>query len=132
MTNQPYRPASSQPPASGEERTASILAHLSAIIAAIVTAGWLSFVGPLIIWAIYKNRSPLVRQAAAGSFNFNIGMWVMNVVAWICLITVVLSPIAVILFIIANVGLVVFHVLAAIRAAQGRDFHYPFQIRILS
>jgi uncharacterized Tic20 family protein len=116
---------------SGEERTASILAHLSAIIAAIVTAGWLSFIGPLIIWAMYKNRSPLVRQAAAGSFNFNIGMWVMNVVAWICLITLVLSPIAVVLFIIANVGLVVFHVLAAIRAAQGRPFNYPFQIRIL-
>src|SRR4029450_4211843 len=92
MTNQPYGPTYSRVPATGEEKTASILAHLSAITAAILTAGWLSFVGPLIIWAIYKNRSPLVRQAAAGSFNFNVGLWVMNVIAWICGFTVGLIP----------------------------------------
>ena len=36
MTNQPYGPTSAQLPATGEEKTASILAHLSAIIATIV------------------------------------------------------------------------------------------------
>lgn len=131
MTTQPY-PRSQPPVATGWERTASIAAHLSAIVAAIVTAGWLSFVGPLIIWAVYKNKSPLVRQAAAGAFNFNVGLWVMNIVAWIFLITVILSPVAVILFIIANVGMIVWHVVAAIRASQGRAYHYPFQIKILS
>ncbi|GAA1894784.1 DUF4870 domain-containing protein [Lapillicoccus jejuensis] len=120
-----------RPAISSEERTASVLAHLSALIAAIVTAGWLSFVGPLVIWAIYKDRSPMVRQAAAGSFNFNLGLWVMNVVAWICLFTVVLIPLAIILFLIANVGMVVWHLLAAYRASQGRTYSYPFQIRIL-
>ena len=47
MTYQPSGPTYGQ--ATGEEKTASVLAHLSAIIAAILTAGWLSFVGPLII-----------------------------------------------------------------------------------
>ncbi len=131
MTTQPY-PGSPPPVATGEEKTASIAAHLSAIVAAIVTAGWLSFLGPLIIWAIYKDKSPLVRQAAAGAFNFNVGLWVMNIVAWICLFTVILAPLAVILFVIANVGMVVWHVVAAIRASQGRAYNYPFQIKILS
>lgn len=131
MTTQPY-PRSQPPAATGEEKTASIFAHLSAIIAAIVTAGWLSFLGPLIIWAIYKDKSPLVRQAAAGAFNFNVGLWVMNIVAWICLFTVILAPLAVILFVIANVGMVIWHVVAAIRASQGRAYNYPFQIKILS
>lgn len=131
MTTQPY-PGSQPPVATGEEKTLSIAAHLSAIVAAIVTAGWLSFLGPLIIWAVYRKRSPLVRQAAAGAFNFNVGLWVMNVVAWICLFTVILSPLAVILFIIANVGMVVWHLVAAIRASQGRAYNYPFQIKILS
>ncbi|MEO7060921.1 MAG: DUF4870 domain-containing protein [Lapillicoccus sp.] len=130
MTTQPY-PRSQPPAATGEEKTASIFAHLSAIIAAIVTAGWLSFLGPLIIWAIYKDKSPLVRQAAAGAFNFNVGLWVMNIVAWICLFTVILAPLAVILFVIANVGMVIWHVVAAIRASQGRAYNYPFQIKIL-
>ena len=129
MTTQPY--PGSQPVTTRAEKTASIAAHLSAIVAAIVTAGWLSFAGPLIIWAVYK-KSPTVRQAAAGAFNFNVGLWVMNVVAWICLFTVILLPLAIILFVIANVGMVVWHVVAAIRASQGRAYHYPFQIKILS
>ncbi len=132
-TNPPYGPTSSgQLPATGEERTASIFAHLSAIIAAVVTAGWLSFLGPLIIWFIYRDRSPFVRQAAARSFNFNVGLWVMNIAAWICLFTVVLIPVAIVLFIIANVGLIVWHLIGAYRASQGRTYDYPFQIRILS
>ncbi|MEP6650872.1 MAG: DUF4870 domain-containing protein [Lapillicoccus sp.] len=130
-TNQPDGPTSGQVPATGEEKTASVVAHLSAIIAAILTAGWLSFAGPLIIWAIYRNRSPLVRQAAAGSFNFNLGLWVMNIIAWICLFTVVLAPLAVVLFIIANLGMIIWHLLAAYRASQGHAYSYPFQIRIL-
>ena len=131
MTNQPYSPTSGQLPVSGEERTASILAHLSAIIAAIVTAGWLSFIGPLIIWAMYKDRSPLVRQAAAGAFNFNVGLCVMNIVAWICVFTVILIPVALVLFFIANILLFVFHIIAAVKASKGEVYHYPFQIRIL-
>ena len=129
-TNQPYGPTSGHQ-ATGEERTASILAHLSAIIAAILTAGWLSFVGPLIIWAIYKNRSPMVRQAAAGSFNFNVGLWIMNIVAWICVFTVVLIPVALVLFFIANILIFVFHIIGAVKASKGEVYDYPFQIRIL-
>ena len=130
-TNQPHGPTYGQAPATGGERTASILAHLSAVIAAIITAGWLSFVGPLIIWAMYKDRSPLVRQAAAGAFNFNVGLCVMNIVAWICVFTVILIPVALVLFFIANILLFVFHIIAAVKASKGKVYHYPFQIRIL-
>ena len=130
-TNQPQGPTYGRAPATGGERTASVLAHLSAVIAAIITAGWLSFVGPLVIWLIYKDKSPLVRQAAAGAFNFNVGLWVMNIVAWICVITVVLIPVALVLFFIANILLFVFHIIAAVKASRGEVYHYPFQIRLL-
>jgi len=130
-TNQPHGPTYGQSPATGGERTASILAHLSAVIAAIITAGWLSFVGPLIIWAMYKDRSPLVRQAAAGAFNFNVGLCVMNIIAWICVFTVILIPVALVLFFIANILLFVFHIIAAVKASKGEVYNYPFQIRIL-
>ncbi len=39
-------------------------AHASCFAMAL-SAGWLSFVGPLVMWLIYKDRSPFVRQAAA-------------------------------------------------------------------
>src|SRR5215212_334591 len=93
-----------------EERTWAILGHLAAIVAAVISVGWLSFVGPLVIWALYKDRSPFVRQAAAGSFNFNLGLCVMNIIAWICVFTVILIPVALVLFFIANILLFVFHI----------------------
>ena len=102
-TNQPYGPTSGQAPATGEERTASILAHLSAIIARDHHGRVAQLRRPAGHLGIYKDRSPLVRQAAAGSFNFNVGLWIMNIVAWICVFTVVLIPVALVLFFIANV-----------------------------
>ena len=76
-TNQPYGPTRGQSPATGEERTASILAHLSAIIAAILTAGWLSFVGPLrssgrstrtaARWCARRRRARSTSSSASGS-----------------------------------------------------------------
>ncbi len=86
-----------------DERTMAILAHLSTIVAMIVSAGWLSFVGPLIVWLLYKDRSPYVRQAAAGSFNFNLWAWVMSIVGWILFFTVIGIPVAIVLWIVAGV-----------------------------
>jgi len=118
--------------ADGDERLFAIFAHLSAIIAMVLSAGWLSFVGPLLVWLLARNRSSYVRRAAAGSFNFNLWAWLMSVIAWICLFTVVLTPIAVVLWIVAGALTVVCHCWGAWRASRGMDFRYPAQIRILS
>ena len=59
-----------------EERSMALIAHLSTIAALIISAGWLSFVGPLVVWFLYKDKSQFARQSAAGAFNFNLGMWV--------------------------------------------------------
>jgi len=118
--------------ASDSERVVSIFAHLSAIIAAIVSVGWLSILGPLVVYVVYKDRSPLVRSAAAGAFNFNLAIWAMIVVGWVCVLSVVLLPIGVILWIIAAVAGLVCHLLGAVRANRGQPYTYPFSIRVLS
>lgn len=118
--------------AAGDERSLAILAHLSAIIAMVISAGWLSFVGPLIVWFLYKDRSPYVRRAAAGSFNFNIWAWVMSIVAWICLFTVVLSPVSLILWAVAGIMTLWCHIRGALRASRGQAYKYPASISILS
>ena len=125
--NQPgYYPAVVTP----EERTGAIAAPLYTIVAMVLSAGWLSFVGPLVVWFIYKDRSPYVRSAAAGSLNFNVWAWVMNVIAWICLVTVVLIPVAIVLWILVTLSFI-FHILGAIKAGRGEPFRYPAEIRIL-
>ena len=86
------------PATTSEERTWAILGHLSAIIAAVISAGWLSVVGPLVIWALYKDKSAFVRQAAAGAFNFNLAVWAAVIVGWIMFFTMILIPVALIVW----------------------------------
>lgn len=124
----PYARGSVAP---AEERSLAILAHLSAIVAMIVSAGWLSFLGPLAIWFLYKDKSPYVRQAAAGSFNFNLWAWAMSIVAWILFITVIGIPVAIILWIVAGVMTLWCHIRAAVDAANHRVYRYPVSISVL-
>lgn len=116
---------------SNNDKSLAALAHASSLIALILSAGWLSFVGPLIMWFIYKDKNPFVQQAAAGSFNFNLGLWVMSIVAWILVITIIGIPIAIILWIISFVGQFVWHIIATVKAMNGVEYNYPFQIKVL-
>ena len=67
--SQPY-PGHSVPSPPEDSRIAAILAHLSAPIAAVLSAGLLSLLGPLLVWLVKKD-DPFARRAAAGAFNFN-------------------------------------------------------------
>lgn len=135
MTHQPGTPqhpvGTPHHPAASDDRTPAALAHASSLIAMVVSAGWLSFVGPLIMWVLYKDRSPFVRQAAAGSFNFNLGLWVMSIVGWILIITVIGIPIGLVLLAVSFLAQFIGHLLGTIRATKGRSIDYPFQIKIL-
>ena len=134
MSYQPGFPQSGYPQApvaTDSDRTAAALAHASSLIAMVISAGWLSFVGPLVMWLIYKDRSPFVRQAAAGSFNFNLGLWVMSIVGWIFIITVIGIPIGLILLAVSFLGQIIGHIVGILRATKGRTMNYPFQIKVL-
>lgn len=128
-----YLPPSAPPPyrAQGDDRTIAVLTHLSGLIGALLSVGWLGFVGPLVVWFVYRDRNPFLRAGAAGSFNFNLSMWVLNVLAWICLATIILFPVAIVLWLTAFVLLVVCHVLAVLRANRGEVYRYPLQIPVL-
>lgn len=123
--------SSYQTRADNDERIFAVAAHLSAIVAMIVSAGWLSFVGPLIVYFLARGRSSYVREAAAGSFNFNLWVWLITVIGWICNFTVILAPVGWVLWGIAALLAVVCHVWGALRALRGKTFRYPAQIRIL-
>lgn len=126
-----YRPDGSQA-ISGDERVWAMLAHLSAPISMVISAGWLPFLGPLVIWALQKDRSPFVRSAAAQSFNFNIGMTIMSIAGWISFFTLIGIPVAIILWALAFILTIWHHVKATLAASNDKLYSYPFQIRILS
>ena len=130
--NQPH-PSSEPYPGtvSGTSRLAAILAHLSAPIAALLSAGSLSLLGPLLVWVLKKD-DPIARRAAAGAFNFNLTFWLLYLLSWLLILTVIGAvvgiPMLVVLFLVSAWC----HIKGAVRAADDRPYDYPFQIRVLS
>ncbi|WP_297723387.1 DUF4870 domain-containing protein [uncultured Mobiluncus sp.] len=114
------------------ERLWAMFAHLSVLIAMAVSAGWLSFLGPLIVWLVKKDSSPAVRVAAAGAFNFNVAMWIAGIAGWIAFFTILLIPLALVLW-LAVFALTLWHsIRGAIAASNQQVYIYPFQLPILS
>ena len=100
--------------------------------AAILSAGWVSFLGPLIVWFIYRKRSAAVRRAAAGAFNFNVAFSILYIVGWVLVLTLVGIPVALVLWAVIFLVAAWCHVKGALRSARGESYDYPFQIRILN
>jgi uncharacterized protein len=129
--DQPYRDATAAAPLSGSSRLAAVLAHLSAPIAALLSAGSLSLLGPLLVWLVKKD-DPYVRRAAAGAFNFNITFWLLYLISWLLIFTFVGAVVGIPLLVVLFVVSAWCHVKGAIRASGDRPYDYPFQIRVLS
>lgn len=126
-----YEPSGAGTPGS-DEKSLAVIAHLSGLAAILLSAGWLPFVGPLIVWILFRDRGRLVRTASAGAFNFAIGITVLGIAAWICLFTIILIPVAIVLWIVAFIAQVWCSVRGAIAASNGQIYRYPFQLPLLS
>jgi uncharacterized Tic20 family protein len=112
-----------------DERTWSILSHVS-VLAWPIT-GFLP-VAPLIVWLLYKDRSPLVSFHALQSLWYQVAWLVLGVVGGVIgtIFTILtlgvgaalVVPLAVVL------GLVPFahQLYAAYKVGQGENYRYPF------
>lgn len=129
--HQPYSAATPAATPSGSSRIAAILAHLSAPIAALLSAGSLSLLGPLLVWLVMKN-DPYARKAAAGAFNFNLSFWLLYLISWVLIFTVIGAVVGIPLIIVLFLVSAWCHIKGAVRAADDRPYEYPFQIRVLS
>ena len=118
-------------PVKRDDTSIAVLAHLSTIVSMIISVGWLSFVGPLVVWFLYKDRSGFVRRCAAGAFNFNVSMWIVNVIGWILTFTVIGAVIGIPMLVFSFVMQLWCHIRAAIKASNGEVYGYPMQLRIL-
>src|SRR3954466_14163992 len=122
---QPYTDASPAPPSAGS-RAAAIFAHLSAPIAALLSAGSLSLLGPLLVWLVMKN-DPYARKAAAGAFNFNLTFWLLYLLSWVLIFTVIGAVVGIPLIVVLFLVSAWCHIKGAVRAADDRPYDYPFQ-----
>lgn len=71
MSQDPYAaPAAQISPQ--QERQWGMIAHLVPLVAMVLSAGTLGFVGSLIIYFMYRDKGPFVRAHAANSVNIQI------------------------------------------------------------
>jgi uncharacterized protein len=109
-----------------DENTWSVLAHLSVFLN--LLTGFLGPVGALVIWLMYKDRSPRVSFHALQSLWYQVAWMVILTVGWVVvgLLTVVLIgfllfPVMILLTVVPFVHMGY----AAYKVSQGVDYRYP-------
>ena len=107
-----------QPMSQQDEKTWATLVHLAPFLAAVVG---IPFLGPLIVFLIFKDRGPFVRFHAAQALNFQI---IITIAFWVFgLLSFVLIGIP--FLILTAIAWVVFSIIAAIKANNGEWYRYP-------
>lgn len=107
-----------------DERTWGMLAHISAILGAIV---FLSFIGPLIVMLVQGNKSPFVRKQAVEALNFQITTYIAAIVSAILIIVII----GFFMLIAVGIAWLVLTIMAGIAANRGEDYRYPVNIRLV-
>lgn len=143
-------PSLEAPSPAETERHWAAMAHLSAILLALLTswaAGVAGAVAAFVVWLLKKDASPFVAEHAREALNFNLSMVIYAcsaVAIFIALvgatvftlgIGLVLTLPAGILLILACVAIAVLwlvcSVIATIRAWNGEPYRYPLSIRLV-
>ncbi|NAZ81197.1 DUF4870 domain-containing protein [Kineococcus sp. R8] len=116
-----------------DERTWGLVGHLSWLAASLVG---LPFVGPLVVFLVFKDRSRFVREHAAEALNMNIALAAYLVVASVVFTIVGFLTFGagfLLFYLLAIPGVVylVFSILGAVEASRGRAYRYPLIFRLV-
>lgn len=130
---QPHQPYSPAPLSPADERMWGMFGHLSAVAASFLS---LPFLGPLIVFLVFKDRSGFVRGHSAEALNMTISLIAYEIVLGVVLtiLTVVTLGIGSFLFFLMGVPALValiFTIIAAVTANQGRVYRYPLIFRLV-
>lgn len=113
----PYQP---QPLTPSDERMWSVIAQLGPFV--------VSFIAPLVVWLVFKDRSRFVDQEAKEALNFQITIVIAQIAA--AIITAVTLGIGGIVYLVF-VAAIVFMILAAVANGKGAPYRYPVNIRFI-
>ena len=108
-----------------DNRQMAMLCHLSSL-ATLVVPGVGSFLGPLLVWLLKRDRSEFIDKHGKESLNFQITVFIL--VFAIMAIFIIGIPLLVAL----GIYWFVFTIIASVKANNGEEYRYPFCFRILS
>jgi|SRR5665647_484975 len=109
------------PMSDSDQRLWATLAHIGPII--------LSFIAPLVIWLVYRERGQYVEDQAKEALNFQITLAIASVV--VIILAAVTLGIGALLFFPLGIGALVLMIMAAIAANKGAAYRYPVSLRLI-
>ena len=110
-----------QPPVSpSDARMWSLFAHLGGT--------FLSFLVPLVIYLVFKDRDPFIRRHSAQALNFHITIAIVYIIS----IPLMLILIGFFTFFAAAICALVFTIMAAVAANDGREYTYPLTPKMIN
>lgn len=115
-----------------DERTWAIFAHISALVTSFVG---LAFLGPLVVYLIRRDDSPMVRAHAAAALNFQLSWMIWGISLAIVGFVLMIILIGFLLFIVLAIGAIAWFVItivATIKASNGELINYPLTIKFVS
>lgn len=107
------------------ERQWILLAHLAGFAGFVFPFG--NVIGPLVVWLLKKEKSPLVEEHAREALNFQISITIYAVIASILFFVIVGMVLLPILIIVQ----VVLMIKAALAADRGEFYRYPLTFRFI-
>jgi uncharacterized Tic20 family protein len=120
-----------------DERTWGMLAHALAVVAMIASAGFLGFLGSLVVYLVHKDRGPFVRAHSANSLNVQITMFIWLVVAAVLYVILGVITLGIGFFVLLPLFFVppviagILHVIGAIKAYNGEFWDPPLTPRFV-
>ncbi|HEX9996536.1 MAG TPA: DUF4870 domain-containing protein [Abditibacterium sp.] len=128
----PLGPVSPSPMSpSPEEKNWAMGAHLSSL-SGFIGVPFGNIIGPLVVWLIKKDSSAFINEHGRESLNFHISLWIYGLISGILWFTIILIPLVFIAWAAIYIGGVVYSILAAVKAANGEHYRYPFTMRLIS
>ncbi|MCR8670326.1 DUF4870 domain-containing protein [Agrococcus sp. HG114] len=116
-----------------DEKNAGMWGHLSGL-STIVTGGWGGWIGPLIVFLMYKDRSAFARQESKEALNFGIFMTILTIgliVVGSILSIVGIGFLLLALWWVPGLLQVIFSIIGAMRVNNGGSYRYPFNWRLV-
>ncbi|MDH6181150.1 putative Tic20 family protein [Microbacteriaceae bacterium SG_E_30_P1] len=109
-----------QPLSPSDEKLWATLIHIGGIL--------FGFLPALIGYLLLKDRGPFIREHTATALNFQITIVIAYVAGWVLSLILV----GLLLLLAAWIATIVFGIIAAIAANQGRPYVYPLAIKFVS
>ena len=112
-----------------EERMWALAAHLTSFTYFVGIPG---FVGPLVIWLVKKDEMLFVAEEAKESLNFQISLFIYGVACTLLTLTLLGAFIGVPGFLALALLQIIFPIMSALKAHEGKTSHYPITLRLIS